>query len=217
MKYITLILAFLFLLFCTGCPLTKPTVARDDGTTGAAGDTAAATTPSASGDIKIEDGAGALVMKLKKDGTDYTVRDARGNTLGKLKFKDGRITIDNAKGTKIGSIKKDGGDLILDDANGKKLVSMKAKDGGYRVKDAKDTTLLKIKPKDDGFKLGDDTGKELGKVKAKGSSGKLKIMDAADKTEWVIAGPVKADVAGILIVKQLTPLQQAAFLAGGGL
>ncbi|MHB0937874.1 MAG: hypothetical protein ACYDCO_25130 [Armatimonadota bacterium] len=214
MKYITLTLAFLFLVFLAGCPTTKPV---PNGTDTVETSDASSSAAAATGDIKIEDGAGKLVMKIKQDGTDYKIRDANEKTIGQLKVADGKVTIDDPNGKKLGSVKLDGADLKLDDANGKKLFALNAKDGGYRVKDAKDTMLLKIKPKDDGFKLGDNDGKELGKVKAKGSNGKLKIMNSRDQTLYVIAGPAEARVVGVLIVKQLTPLQRAAFIVAGGL
>lgn len=212
MKYITFILACLLLIFFAGCRTAKPEDHSADAVRTASDETAS----TATGDIKIEDGAGMLVMKIKQDGTDYKIKDANGKTTGQLKVADSKVTIDDPNGKKLGSVKKDGDDLKLDDANGKKLITLNAKDGGYRVKDAKDTMLLKIKPKDDGYKLGDDSGKELGKVKSKGSSGKLKIMNSSDKTLYVIAGPANAKVVGVLIVKQLTPLQQAAFIVAGG-
>ena len=213
MKYITIILAGLFLIFCAGCRTAQPEDHRADAVQTTSDGTASA---SATGEIKIEDGAGKTVMKIKPDGADYKVKDANGETIGQLKVADGKVTIDDPDGKKLGAVKRDGEDLKLDDANGKKIFEMNAKDGGYRVKDAKETMLLKIKPKDDGFKLGDENGDELGKVKAKGSSGKLKIMDRGDKTIYVIDGPAEAKVIGVIIVRQLTPLQQAAFIVAGG-
>jgi uncharacterized protein YxjI len=176
--------------------------------------TAQAATPAA-GDMTVKDGADKAVLVLKKTAAGYDVSDAKGK-IGALEIAGGKMTLRDAKGAKAGSLKKDGDEWKLDDAAGKTVVKLKPKDGGYRLKDASDQFLLKMKPRDDGFKLGDDAGKSLGKVKVK--EDRVKIMDDADKTLFSMKGSLKAPaLMGVLIVKQLTPLQKAAFLAGGGL
>jgi len=158
--------------------------------------------------FKVIDPSGGVVVEV---GPDLTVNGKSGQ-IGKLKLDGSTVKIDDASGTKIGSVKMEGQELTLDDAQGRKIARMAPKDGGYRIKDAESNTLLKIKPDDDGFKLGDDAGKKLGKGKRKG--GDTVISDADGDEMFRVEGPIRPNAAGVLIVEQLTPIQQAALIYG---
>jgi hypothetical protein len=159
----------------------------------------------------VTDPAGAVVLGVD---SDLTVEGKQG-TLGKLKLDGKVVKIDDPSGTKIGSVKVENQELIVDDAQGKKLFRMAPKDGGYRVKDAQSTTLLKIKPDDNGFKLGDDAGKKLGKGKKKGAD--TIISDANGEELYRVKGAIRPNVAGVLIVPEITPIQKAALIFAASL
>lgn len=159
----------------------------------------------------VTDPAGVVVLSVD---SDLAVEGKKG-TLGKLKLDGKVVKIHDPSGTKIGSVKVENQELIVDDAQGKKLFRMAPKDGGYRVKDAQSTTLLKIKPDDNGFKLGDDAGKKLGKGKKKGQD--TIISDADGEELYRVKGAIRPNVAGVLIVPEITPIQKAALIFAASL
>ena len=125
------------------------------------------------------------------------------------------VKIHDPSGDQHRPVKVENQELIVDDAQGQKLFRMAPKDGGYRVKDAQSTTLLKIKPDDNGFKLGDDAGKKKGKGKKKGQD--TIISDADGEELYRVKGAIRPNVAGVLIVPEITPIQKAALIFAASL
>jgi hypothetical protein len=157
----------------------------------------------------VTNGAGKSALVVTKSSTKYDVSNG-SRTIGSLKLEGGRINIYDTRGNKVGSVKKSGSDFALDDAGGKKVAKMSSKEGGWRVKDAADKMLIKIKPRDDGFKVGDEAGSSLAKGKKKGET--IELSTESGAVILKVSGKVRADVTGVLIVKQFNDLQKAALI-----
>ncbi len=149
-------------------------------------------------------------LKISKINDKYEITN-NGKIIGSIEDKGEKLKIFDADNSAAGKVELDGADIKLKDANGKRIAKVKTESGSISIKDTANNKILKIKPDGADYKIDDSAGKKIGKIKNKGD--KWLISDnSAEK--FTISGNTNGGITGILLTDKVSPLQQAALIAG---